>query len=132
MGPVLIPRTLGNGSTAAGLVMATVAVNEALGYRILANEVRQKALELTLLYLGALAVPHRNAPGKATREMKNLAELLAAVQDSSAEGRAKTAKTSETVHSAYILTKPLQGGGFFYKHPTLLRKAVQETPSPSD
>ena len=96
----MVPPKLGDSSAAAELIMATVAVKDAIAHRIQAAELRQGPWGISPLYLDALAVLHGTAVDQVSREMKYLAAKLAIV------------KIGEDCHPAEILTKPLQGKEF--------------------
>ena len=116
----LVPPKLGDSSAAAELIMATVAVKEAVARRILGTELRQCPWGPTPLYLGALAVLHGTVADKVSREMKYQAAKLAVVQEARSQDKIKTEKTNEGCHPADILTRPLQGKEYAFKRGRLL------------
>mmetsp|Transcript_4068 Transcript_4068/g.9683 ORF Transcript_4068/g.9683 Transcript_4068/m.9683 type:complete len:381 (-) Transcript_4068:53-1195(-) len=69
----LVPPELGDSSAAAELIMASVAVKEAVAHLILATELRLGPLGSTPLYLDAPAVPHETAADQVSRERNYLA-----------------------------------------------------------
>ena len=85
----MAPPKLGGSSAAAELIMATVAVKEAIAHRIQAAELRQGPWGATPLYLDALAVLHGTAADQVSREVKYLAAKLAIVKAARSEGKFK-------------------------------------------
>ena len=118
----LVPPELGKSSGAAELVMAPVAVNEAMAHRVQATKLRQGPWGPTPLFLDALEVPYGTAANRVSREIKYLAAKPATVQEARAQGKTKTEtkKIDESSHPPGILTKPLKGIEFVFKRGRLL------------
>ena len=77
----LVPPKPGGSSGAAELIMAPVAVKEAVAHRILATELRQGPWGPTPFYLDALAALHGTAADQVSGEMRYLAAKLAIAQE---------------------------------------------------
>ena len=119
MARCLVPPKLGGSSGAAELIMASLAVKEAVARRIQAAELRQGPWGHTLLYLGALAL-YVTAADQVSGEMKYLAAKLATAQEARTQGKVKIEKSDGSCQPPETLPKPLQGKEFVFKRGRLL------------